>query len=67
MAWVVSDAADKDEYNNRPYLAEFPISDAHDSKMQEQRADMYAVYMNKIADATEIAYKQTALCDILKD
>jgi hypothetical protein len=51
---------------SHPEVAEFPISPKYPQTEQEQRANMFRDYMNKIVDATETAYLQTLLCDILK-
>lgn len=64
--YVVSDAQNEKEWNIRPVLAEFHISQVHDEDSQKYRAQMYRDYMNKIVDATETAYEQTVLCDVLK-
>jgi hypothetical protein len=53
-------------WNERPKIAVFPVSSAFPQEMQMERAKQYCEYLNKIADATQIAYDQTLLCDILK-
>lgn len=65
-ALCVSDAMNKQEWNTRPIVAEFPVSQAYDELSQERRAETYRDYMNKLVEAAEVAYKQTMLCDILK-
>lgn len=64
----MSDALDSEEFKaqTRPSVAEFPISEQHYAELQEQRAEMYAEYMNKIVEATQTAYDHIALMDILK-
>lgn len=66
ITYIVSDAMSAEEWNNRPSVAEFPISQVHDKATQRHRARVYCEYMNKIAEATEQAYEQIALIDILK-
>ena len=47
-------------------VATFKVSDTHPAEEQQARAHEYRDYMNKIIDATEEAYSQTQLADILK-
>jgi hypothetical protein len=67
-SYFVTDAETIEEVNDgtRPAIATFPISQKYPEKEQAQRADTFRDYMNKIVDATETAYQQTMLCDILK-
>ena len=66
--FFVTDAETVEEMEDgsHPEVAEFPISPKYPQTEQEQRANMFRDYMNKIVDATETAYQQTMLCDILK-
>lgn len=67
VKFVVSDAIDLDEANNgHPSVAIFLVSDRYTVDEQRDRASTFTAYMNKVAEATETAYKQTMLCDILK-
>ena len=60
----VSDALSVDD--ERPPVAEFPISEAHPEDVQHQRAVMYCEYMNRIVKATQEAYEQNMLVDKIK-
>ena len=51
---------------DRPNVSTFPVSEAHSAQEQMQRAYEYCNYMNKIVAATEEAYAQTQLVDVLK-
>ena len=47
-------------------LVVFKISGAYPQSEQQQRANEYCNYLNKIIDATEEAYSQNQLVDTLK-
>lgn len=47
-------------------VAIFPISARHDRDEQARRAEDYANYMNKLAEAAEQAYEHNKLVNILK-
>lgn len=47
-------------------VATFPISARHDEDEQARRAQDYANYMNKLAEAAEQAYEHNKLINILK-
>ena len=68
ISYFVTDAETIEEVNDgtHPAVARFPITQKYPQTEQEQRANMFRDYMNKIVDATETAYQQTMLCDILK-
>ena len=68
VAWFVTDCFDNEELENgnRPSVVEFPVSQLYDSHEQQQRAQQYADFLNKIQEATQKAYEQTMLLDILK-
>jgi len=68
VSFFVTDAETIEEVNDgtRPEIATFPVTQKYPESEQEQRANMFRDYMNKIVDATETAYQQTMLCDILK-
>lgn len=63
--YFVSDAHDDDEIDSRPIAAEFPISQLFDTDIQEERAEKYADYLNKLEEAARVANEQTHLVDIL--
>jgi len=67
-SFVVTDAETIEELNDdtHPAVVTFPVTQKYPEKEQEQRANMFRDYMNKIQGATETAYQQTMLCDILK-
>ncbi len=67
-SYFVTDADTIEQVNDgtHPAVATFTISQKYPEKEQEQRAEMFRAYMNKIVEATETAYEQTMLCDILK-
>jgi len=65
-AYFITDAHDNSELDDRPTLMSFPISILYPQEDQKQRADEYAEYMNKIVDATQQAYENNNLMDILK-
>ena len=44
----------------------FEVSKTYPAAEQRQRAEEYRDYLNKIIDATEEAYSQTQLVDVLK-
>ena len=64
-AYFVSDAHNDAELAERPDVAVFPISILYDAETQETRAEKFAEYMNKLAEATKIAHEQLHLVDIL--
>ena len=66
VKYFVTDAENNDELDDRPVVAEFPISQKFDSETQKDRAEAYADYMNKVALATKQAYENNQLIDILK-
>lgn len=66
VKYFVTDANDSSELDERPVVAEFPISQKFDREVQKERADSYADYMNKVAEATIQAYQNNQLIDILK-
>lgn len=67
--FFVTDCFDDEELHSgkRPEIARFPISQLYDAHAQKLRAEKYAEYMNRINEATQKAYEQTLLVDILKD
>lgn len=67
--YFVTDCFDDAELQlgRRPEVARFPVSQLYDAHAQKLRAEKYAEYMNRINDATQKAYEQTLLVDILKD
>ena len=64
--YFVTDALNEEDLKTRPEVAIFPISQLYDEISQRRKARAYAEYMNKILEATETAYEQTMLVDILK-
>lgn len=68
-AYFVTDCFDDAELQlgRRPEVVRFPISQLHDAHAQKLRAEKYAEYLNRINEATQKAYEQTLLVDILKD
>jgi hypothetical protein len=66
VKYFITDAEDNDELDERPIVAEFPISQKFDKETQQERANAYADYMNKVAEATVQAYQNNQLIDILK-
>lgn len=67
-SYFVTDAHNEAELNGpcaRPKVAEFPISQMYDKETQMERAERFAEFMNKLADAARIAKEQTHLIDIL--
>lgn len=65
-SYFVTDAQTKEEIDERPRVAVFPVSEGHYAELQDQRAQMYADYMNKVIEATETAYDHIVLMDALK-
>ncbi len=65
-AYFVTDAHDNSELDDRPSLMSFPISMLYPKEDQKHRAEEYAEYMNKIVEATQQAYENNNLMDILK-
>lgn len=65
VRYFVTDANTKEELDTRPHAAVFPISIMFDDETQSERAGKFADYLNKIVDATNIAYEQTNLIDML--
>lgn len=67
--FFVTDCFDDAELQlgQRPEVARFPVSQLYDAHAQKLRAEKYAEYMNRINEATQKAYEQTLLVDILKD
>lgn len=65
IAYFVTDAHDETELDDRPQAATFPISAMYDGNTQYERAERFAEYMNKLAEAARIAREQTHLVDIL--
>jgi hypothetical protein len=66
-AYFVTDAHNNKEIDLRPQLISFPVSVLYPEQDQEQRAQEYADYMNKIVCATMQAYENNNLMDILKE
>lgn len=64
-AYFVTDAHDEKELDARPKAAEFPICQMYDDELQHERADKYAEYLNKLAEAARVASEQIHLVDIL--
>lgn len=50
---------------NRPIVAEFPVSELYSEAIQKQRAVKFAEYMNTLREAAKTAHDQTHLVDIL--
>lgn len=67
-AYFVTDCFDDAELKKglRPHIAMFPVSQLYDRYEQENRADMYVNYLNKMQEAKQQIYEQTMLMDILK-
>ena len=65
-AYFITDAHDNDELEERPVLMSFPVSVLYPRADQEQRAEEYTEYMNKIVDATIQAYENNNLMEVLK-
>lgn len=65
-SFFVTDAHDNKELDDRPQLMTFPVSVLYPEADQEQRAQEYAAYMNKIVEATHQAYENNNLLDVLK-
>lgn len=65
LRFYVTDANDTNEIKHRPIVAEFPVSQTYDADIQEERAERFAEYMNKLAEAARQAQEQTHLIDIL--
>lgn len=67
--FFVTDCFDDAELQagTRPAVATFNVTQLYDAHSQRQRAEKYAEYMNRINDATQKAYEQTLLIDVLKD
>lgn len=63
--FFITDASDEN-LDTRPFIAEFPISEAYPMDHQLQRAKDYCRYLNKLEEAAQVAYEQTHLMDILK-
>ena len=68
-AFFVTDCFDDAELQSgtRPEIARFSVSQLYDAHSQKLRAQKYCDYMNRINEATQKAYEQTLLVDILKD
>lgn len=68
VSFFVTDCVDDEELQSgkRPTIAVFPVSQLYEAQEQEYRAIQYAEFMNKINEATQKAYEQTMLMDILK-
>lgn len=65
--FVVSDALTFHEANEgHPSIAEFHVSKRYTEDEQRERAVTYAKYMDRIAEATRIAYEQNQLIDLIK-
>jgi hypothetical protein len=64
--YFITDAHDNDELDERPVLMSFPVSVLYPRRDQEQRAEEYAEYMNKIIRATMQAYENNNLMEVLK-
>ena len=65
-SYFVTDAHDNKEIDIRPALMTFPISLLYPKEDQDQRAQEYARYMNKIMEAMHQAYENNNLMDVLK-
>lgn len=65
-SYFVTDAHDNKELDIRPHLMTFPVSLLYPAEDQNQRAEEYAEYMNRIVEATQQAYENNNLMDILK-
>ena len=67
VKFVVSDAHDCHEANEgHPSVAVFHVSSRYTEDEQRARAVTYANYMDRIAEATRIAYEQNQLIDLIK-
>jgi len=67
IEYFVTDRISKDEDpDSVRTVAIFPISARHDEDEQARRAQDYANYMNKLAEAAEQAYEHNKLITILK-
>lgn len=64
--YFVTDAHDADELSDRPEAAIFPISTRFDLDLQNERAERYAEYLNKLEEAARVADEQNHLVDILR-
>lgn len=62
--YFVTDA-DPDDISARPFAAEFPVNDAYTKEIQEERAEKFCEYLNKLEEAKKVAYDQIHLVDIL--
>ena len=65
IEYFVTDAETKEEIDDRPVGAKFPISDKFDQETQAARADQFAEYLNKLDEAARVAHAQIHLVDIL--
>ena len=65
--YFVTDANDNSEIDSRPHLMTFPVSLLYPAADQNARAWEYVEYMNKIVEATQQAYENNNLMDILKE
>ena len=66
LEFFVTEAETDKEVSIMPKAAIFPISQRYDEQMQRHRAEQLIDYLNKIAEATEKAYEQNMIIDILK-
>ena len=67
IEYFVTDRISKEEDpEGHRTVATFPVSARHAQDEQARRAEDYAVYMNKLAEAAEQAYEHNKLINILK-
>lgn len=64
-AFYVTDKFEEESDNDRPRVAEFPISQLYDEMMQRRRAIMLKDYLNRIQEVTEQAIANATLIDAL--
>lgn len=57
---------DSTNVESTPVVADFPVTGKFSAAQQRHHATLFCEYMNKIQEATEKAYEQNMLVDILK-
>lgn len=62
----VTDEIDSDPKDKRPFVASFPVDAKYPADVQLHHARQFRDYLNKIQEATEQAYEQNMIVDILK-
>lgn len=67
-SFFVTDCFDDEELQSgrRPSMVSFPVSQLYDAHSQKRRAEKYAEYLNRLAEAAEQAARDNLLIDLIK-